>query len=432
MDNMTLQQLQQFAAKHKAADDRLNANESAMTDTVSRLVAPTIERLQTNEAGMQDIVNRMAGPALERTNAAAKRMGKAVLKMAQAPHARSMENAAAMTGVLARLQSQGFPSSSREQLTGHVYPPDSGLVQGQPDPRLGTSFALAGPKGMGLPGAAQGTAAGGVGSGMGATATPGVSNIGRATGSVVQTVLNPFSQYDIYCTNGQAGAVAMGAGPPTPDSVLMARGVLGQGITAAYLNTVSSQCAKLPPPSLPPPPAPPTTPGGVCPPGQTIIDYTDSGQPICVPGVTLPSSGGPPPPPPPALPPPPVAPDTSTCNLCEAIVYAAQLLCHCLAICLPGNNSGMPINGAQSSGPQINLPDAWPPPDWLEEQAGATEEAERESDYIAEMTNALALAMQQGPPPPPSISAALAAFGAEAGGAVGGETTALNLQGSGQ
>jgi len=409
MDGMTLAQLQQFAAKQTASNDRLAANESAMTDAVSRLVQPTIDRLQKNEAEMQGVVNKLAGPALERTRAAAKRMGKAVLKMAQAPHARSMENAAEMTAILARLQSQGFRGDSGVQSVQGQYPLDSQLVQGAPDPAIGTSFAPTGASGMAMPGAASDTTTGGIGPGLGGSANPGLPNIAGS------------GYWSVWCDAQENASYIVPAGPQpvyAPNSTLL--GTYADKATAQA--AANSGCPK------PAPAQSPTMPTlqSSCPPGQGQVQIAegDSG-PIYGCGPTLPAAGGasqltsslrpalplPPTAPRPApLPPPPPPPDN--CDPC--IAWAVNAICHCLRA-----SREQPVDLDEPAVFRFaEGADRWHPPAiawygaWL-------------ADYLSDVTlegSRNRRESQTGP-------SGLAPFGAEAGGAVGGETTALDLQG---
>lgn len=384
MDNMTLAQLQQFAAKHESANARLLDGESRMTDSVSRLVGPTIERLQGNEAQMQDVVNRLAGPAYERMQANGKRMNRALLKMAQAPHARSMENAAEMTAVLARLQSQGFPSSGGNQPIPRSYPLDSQLVQGEPNPSVGTSFALPGSTAVGLPGTSQGSAASGVGPGLETTPAVRIPDIGGLPGfhfdPTVGFVANPTVQAE---PTAGAPIQPAPAEPPMPPK----QGVTGFGPIPALAPALEP----IPPP-MPEPPAP-------------------------------------------------------GCDLCEVAAYLAGVLAANLALIAQSittaihNLSITLVNPAQLAAPsqpgvpdQSGLPPIEPPMRWQGPPLPPTdiEAIEAPKPSFDDEMAALAEYMRStfsAKPPRAGTEGGLQPFGQEPGGAVGGNATAFQSQG---
>lgn len=440
---LTLAQLQDFAAAHKAAADRAQEDENTIVDMLQRIAAPPVNRVQADEATIQDMVNRLAGPPMERVREDTKRLARIQSKLALPAYERVQEDESVLTGMLARVQHTGFPARDVRLAARPTNPnpapvvPPGAYPPGRPAAAYGIVGALADI------GASQTTRPFRTRPVLGGAPAAGVPDIGDASRGLPKLSLNtaptappsaalapaPLSGVSGGCVDGSdpvLPAVAQSlanaglpAGPYAAQTALSYARAVGCAVYSTsmefnqhFADWLGANSPLACPYSVS---ADLTAPANAlsydpCVGAWTLQDSTTYDAPVtfvacqpCAgpkpPPSSPPPPSPPPPPPPPSQPPPaPPTPPAPGCDLCEAITYLGQVIQHCCAQQQPAQ-----LERDEPLFEPIPPPDAWPD---FEDTGGDV-----------------------GPPAPyaPAPPPALRPFGSEAGGAVGGETTALDV-----
>lgn len=375
---MSLAELQRYATLQQGVTDRVNQDGDRIADMVTRLAMPTKERVDADSVQIQSMAAQLAQQSFDRVRQQSNKLQRMGAKLITTPADRTMGDATALTGILARVQSQGFPPLAGSASSTGVDPSATGMVPNAAYSRGGRNATPTGARGVGLPGAASGSPPQRNRPGVGATAATGVSDIAGSIHPLPKrpprnpppasaplpplpppSPLPPGSkQVSGGCVDASdpnyanvslslraAGLPADGYAILTAISYLYAVGCAPITATSEF-NTPFGiwlaansplQCGYSVTADLTPPPNAETYDPCT---GEWILTDSTSYQvpldfvqcPTCVVIPPPPPPSPPPPPPPPPPPyvtPPPPTPPQPGCDLCEAITYLGQVIMHC-------------------------------------------------------------------------------------------------------